>query len=101
MAFFFSLFQFQENVSGKKAQSLVWLGRGEREGEQEWGLGGPGEEVCSPRLLRARRLCLHLWNVADSLWGEPCAATAADIWRLNSRRRQIPEADANFEGQTE
>ena len=41
--------------------------------------GGPGEEVCSPRLLRVWRLCLHLWNAADSLWGEPCAATAAAL----------------------
>lgn len=77
--FLFPLFQFQENVSGKEAQSLVWLGRGERGGEQEWGLGGPGEEVCSPRLPRAWCLCLHLWNVADSLWGEPCAATVVAL----------------------
>ena len=40
VAFFFSLLQFQENVSGKEAQGLVWLGRGERGGEQEWGPGG-------------------------------------------------------------
>ena len=43
------------------------------------GLGRPREEVCSPRLPRAWCLCLHLWNVADSLLGEPCAATAAAL----------------------
>lgn len=38
VAFFFSLLQFQENVSGKEAQRLVWLGRG-KEGEGS-GSGG-------------------------------------------------------------
>lgn len=43
VAFFFSLLQFQENVSGKEAQRLVWLGRGKKGegsgsgGRQAWG----------------------------------------------------------------
>lgn len=78
---------------------------GEESGAGAGAGGGPGEEVCSPRLPRARCLCLHLWNVADSLWGEPGShrcRLGSDIWRLNSRRRDgVLEADVNFEGQTE
>lgn len=72
----------------------AWSGWEEASGEGRRvgvGAGGPGEEVCSPRLPRVRWLCLHLWNMADSLWGEPRShrcCLGSDIWRPNSKRRE-------------